>query len=65
MLYKNLEALEPLRRLVVEASEGLSATARTIDTSSMKEILGAAAGAGIGARASVQDQRAFVLRLAP
>jgi hypothetical protein len=48
MLYKNLEALEPLRRLVLEASEGLATASRTIDTSSMKEVLGAAAGAGVG-----------------
>jgi hypothetical protein len=51
-IYKNVEALEPLVRLVREAGQGLGDEARTIETSSMKEVLGAAAGAGVGGAAS-------------
>jgi hypothetical protein len=51
-LYKNLESLDPIKKILTEASEGLSGSTRTIDTSSMKEVLGAAAGAGIGGAVS-------------
>ncbi len=51
-IYKNIEALEPVKRLVDEAGQGLEDDGRTIDTSSMKEVLGVAAGAGVGGAAS-------------
>lgn len=52
MLFKNLESLDPIKHLLAEAAEGLKSPSRTIDTSSMKEVLGAAAGAGVGGVAS-------------
>jgi hypothetical protein len=52
LIYKNKEALEPINRLLQEASEGVKDEWRTIDTSSMPEVLGAALGGGVGASAS-------------
>src|SRR5262249_37637092 len=48
LIYKNLEALEPIKRLIKEAALGVNDPVRTIDTSSMKEVLGASLGAGAG-----------------
>ncbi len=52
LIYQNLESLEPLNKLLSEASSGLSDPTRTIQTSSMPEVLGAALGAGAGATVS-------------
>ena len=47
-IYKNLDALKPVRLLLEEAAEGLRDKSRTIGTSGMPEVLGAALGAGVG-----------------
>ena len=52
LIYKDIKALEPVRRLVNEASDGVSDPGRTIETSSMPEVLGATVGAGLGGTAS-------------
>lgn len=52
LIYKNSEALEPINKLLKETEEGLKDESRTIDTSSMPAVLGAALGATGGAAAS-------------
>ncbi|HOO77406.1 MAG TPA: hypothetical protein PLI51_02370 [bacterium] len=52
LIYKNAEALEPINKLLQEASEGVEDEGRTIDSSSMPGVLGAAVGGGVGAGAS-------------
>lgn len=47
-IYRNLDALKPVRLLVEEVAEGLRDKSRTIGTSGMPEVLGAALGAGLG-----------------
>ncbi|HEU5075213.1 MAG TPA: hypothetical protein VFU02_13580 [Polyangiaceae bacterium] len=47
-IYRNLDALRPVRLLLEEAAEGLRDRSRTIRTSGMPEVLGAALGAGVG-----------------
>jgi hypothetical protein len=51
-IYRNLEALIPVEKALAEADAGLGDPTRTIDTSGMPEVLGAALGAvgggGIG-----------------
>jgi hypothetical protein len=47
-IYKNLDALKPVRMLLDEAGSGLLDKTRTIATSSMREVLGAAVGVGAG-----------------
>ncbi len=47
-VYRNLDALEPVRRLLAEADEGLKDPSRIISTSGMSEVLAAAVGAGVG-----------------
>ena len=51
LIYKNLPALEPVKKILKEANEALQDTGRTIASSSMPEVLGAIAGgtAGVGA----------------
>lgn len=51
-LYKNLDALEPIKKLLSEAGSGLAESTRNIDTSSMKEVLGAVLGSGVGVTGS-------------
>lgn len=48
LIYRNLDALEPVRRLLAEADEGFKDPGRTISTSAMPEVLAAAVGAGVG-----------------
>ena len=48
-IYKNLGSLEPIKKLLQEASDGLGDENRTIHDSSIPEILGAALGGSIGA----------------
>jgi len=52
LIYKNAEALEPINKLLQESSDGISDEERTIQTSSMPEVLGAAVGGGVGAAGS-------------
>lgn len=52
LIYKNIDALEPVKKLVNEAADGLADQNRTIETSSMPEALGAALGVGVGGTAS-------------
>ncbi len=51
-IYKNLGSLEPIKKLLQEASDGLGNENRTIQDSSMPEVLGAALGGGLGAAGS-------------
>lgn len=46
--FKNLEALEPVCKVVNEANEALKDTSRTIVESAIPEVLGGVAGAGAG-----------------
>ena len=52
LLYKNEESLEPINRLINEVAVGLGDKERTIESSSMPEVLGAAIGGGLGAAGS-------------
>jgi hypothetical protein len=52
LIYKNIEALEPINKLLGEAAAGVADPSRTIETSSMPEVLGAAVGVGVGGTAS-------------
>ena len=52
-IYKNVESLEPVKKLLSEAAAGLADPKRTIETSSMPEVLGAAVGLGVGGTASL------------
>lgn len=47
-IYKNLESLDPIKKVINEVSEALNDKERTINTSSIPEILGAVIGAGVG-----------------
>jgi len=47
-LYRNLESLEPIKKVIKEASEAINDKNRIINNSSIPEILGAVAGMGIG-----------------
>lgn len=51
-IYKNLGSLEPIKKLLQEASDGLSDENRTIQDSSIPEVLAAALGGGLGAAGS-------------
>lgn len=51
-IYKNLGSLEPIKKLLQEASDGLGDDNRTIQNSSIPEVLGAALGGGLGAAGS-------------
>lgn len=49
MIYRNLSSLVPAQKLLAEAGKALQDPARTIRTSDIPEILGAAGGIGAGA----------------
>lgn len=53
LFYENLAALKPVHKLLEEAAAGVKDNARTIFTSGLSEVLGAAAGAGAGGAASL------------
>jgi hypothetical protein len=48
LIYRNLDALAPVEKALAEADAGLGDPSRTIETSGMSEVLGAAAGAAGG-----------------
>ena len=50
LIYKSLDALESAKKVVAEAAAGIRDKARTISTSAIPEVLGAAGGivAGVG-----------------
>lgn len=48
LIYRNLDALVPVEKALAEADAGLGDPHRTVDTSGMPEVLGAALGAGLG-----------------
>jgi len=52
-IYKNLDALEPVKKVLTEADEALKDNRRTINTSGMPEVLGAVAGGAIGVGAGL------------
>lgn len=52
-IYKNLDALEPIKKVLTEADEALKDENRTINTSSMPEVLGAIAGGAVGVGAGL------------
>ncbi len=52
-IYKNLDALEPVKKVLTETDEALRDDGRTINTSSMPEMLGAIAGGVIGVGAGL------------
>lgn len=47
-IYRNLDALVPVENALAEADAGLGDRRRTVETSAMPEVLGAALGAGAG-----------------
>jgi hypothetical protein len=47
-IYRNLDALVPIERALAEAAAGLGDARRTIEASSIPELLGAALGSGFG-----------------
>jgi hypothetical protein len=47
-IYRNLDALVPVENVLAEADAALADSARTIATSGIPEVLGAALGAGMG-----------------
>ena len=50
--FKTLESLDNVKKVVTEAGEAIKDSTRNISTSSIPTVLGAAAGAGVGAAAS-------------
>ena len=52
-IYKNLDALEPIKNILAETDEALNDKSRTIKTSEMPEILGAIAGGAVGVGAGL------------
>jgi hypothetical protein len=50
-IYRNLDALIPVQKLLAEASEATDQTERTCDGSELHEVLAATAGLGVGAGA--------------
>lgn len=53
LLYKNIEALEPIKKILQEASSAVQDKSRTIETSDIPEVLGAVAGIGVGGAAGL------------
>ena len=51
-IYKNLESLEPVKKVLNEADIALQDRSRTIETSSIPDALGGALGVGIGGAVS-------------
>ena len=49
LLYSNIESLNPIKNILNDASQALKDNTRTIDTSSIPDVLGAVAGMGTGA----------------
>ena len=49
MNFKSLDSLDPISKIINEASEALNDKKRTIKESSIPEVLSGAMGAGIGA----------------
>ncbi|MEZ4728053.1 MAG: hypothetical protein R3E79_13060 [Caldilineaceae bacterium] len=47
-IYKNLGALEPIKRILAEADKAINESSRTIETSDIPEVLGGLAGGSIG-----------------
>jgi hypothetical protein len=47
-IYKNLDALEPVKKVLAEAEKAVNDKSRTIETSDIPEILGGIAGGTIG-----------------
>lgn len=52
-IYKNLDALEPIKKTLDETEKALNDKSRTIKTSEMPEILGAIAGGAVGVGAGL------------
>lgn len=52
LIYKNKQALEPIKKVVDEASEALNNKERTIKDSPISETLGSALGMGVGGAVS-------------
>jgi len=52
-IYRNLDALEPIKKTLDEADRALNDKSRTIKTSEMPEILGAIAGGAVGVGAGL------------
>ncbi len=52
-IYKNLDALEPIKNTLAETDKALNDKNRTIKTSEMPEILGAIAGGAVGVGAGL------------
>ncbi|MDQ1143787.1 hypothetical protein QE429_000614 [Bacillus sp. SORGH_AS 510] len=53
VLYKNMEALEPIKKILNEAGAAVQDRTRTIETSDIPEVLGAVAGIGVGGAAGL------------
>jgi hypothetical protein len=53
LIYGSLESLEPVRRVLDEAGKGLNDAGRSIKTSDIPEVLGAAAGGAVGVAAGL------------
>ncbi|CEG28753.1 hypothetical protein [Bacillus sp. B-jedd] len=53
VLYKNIQSLEPINKVLKEASAAVQDRTRTIDTSEIPEVLGAVAGIGVGGAAGL------------
>ncbi|HAQ07195.1 MAG TPA: hypothetical protein DCR24_06615 [Bacillus bacterium] len=53
LLYKNIEALEPINKVINEAGAAVKDKTRTIKTSDIPEVLGAVAGIGVGGAAGL------------
>lgn len=51
LLYKNIDSLEPINKVLNEASAAIKDSSRTIKTSDIPEVLGAVTGIGIGGAA--------------
>ena len=47
-IYKNLGALEPIKRILAEADKAIHENSRTIETSDIPEVLGGIAGGTLG-----------------
>lgn len=47
-IYKNLGALEPIKRILAEADKAIQENSRNIETSDIPEVLGGIAGGAIG-----------------
>ena len=53
LLYKNMDSLEPLKKVLNEAGAAVKDKTRTIQTSDIPDVLGAVAGVGVGGAAGL------------